>query len=211
MLKKVGVLLAALISLTPAAAAQILSHSQIALGATYNFSKESDGTSDAQTVSQKPTKVIGYLGTYRYAFGGHSSFELNYEFFKNTQNYLLTDSTGFQTAFGINSTVHEATAAYVYGMRKGARLSPFVLGGAGIMIFIPTGNSLNSTGIGSETQNKVALLYGVGTDFRLTAGFALRFQYRGLLYKAPDFSLPTYSTGAYGHVAEPGVSLVYNF
>jgi outer membrane immunogenic protein len=210
-LKKVGAVLAAIVLLTPIAVGQILSHTQISLNVTEDYSKQSNGTSDAQTVNLKPTRATGYLGTLRYSLSSRSAVELNYGYLRNSQNYLLTDSTGFQTAFGINATVHEATAAYVYNVRKIYRFNPFVLGGAGVLIFIPTGNSLDSTGIGYENQNRLSLLYGVGTDFRLTAGFALRMQFRGLLYKAPDFTLSTYTTNAYGHLAEPSVGIVYNF
>jgi hypothetical protein len=41
---------------------------------------------------------------------------------------------------------------------------------------------------------------------------ALRLQYRGLLYKVPDFHVPSlFFTGAKGHMAEPSVGIVVKF
>jgi hypothetical protein len=40
---------------------------------------------------------------------------------------------------------------------------------------------------------------------------ALRLQYRGLIYKAPDFNVQNLFTGAKGHMAEPSVGIVVKF
>ena len=67
-------------------------------------------------------------------------------------------------------------------------------------------------------QTELAYLYGAGVDYRLPWRFALRLQYRGLLYKAPDFkvnpitgSAVNFSTGSKGHMAEPSIGLVFRF
>lgn len=54
-------------------------------------------------------------------------------------------------------------------------------------------------------------MYGGGIDYTLFGGIAMHLQYRGLLYKAPDFSLPGFSTGSWGHWAEYTAGLVFRF
>jgi hypothetical protein len=95
------------------------------------------------------------------------------------------------------------------------------------LIFYP-GYGLNTvndllTNIPASQQTKPAFLYGGGLDYRvfsriplirrssLTNHLALRLQYRGLLYKAPDFKVQNLFTGARGHTAEPTIGLVVKF
>jgi opacity protein-like surface antigen len=122
----------------------------------------------------------------------------------------LTDLSGNQTLNSIRSNVHEATADYVFTPRKSARLSPFLLAGGGAFIFSPVSNS-NNTALGAATEAKGVFLYGGGADYRLLHNTALRLQYRGLLYQAPDFNIFGYSTGAWQHTAEPSAGVVYRF
>jgi hypothetical protein len=48
-------------------------------------------------------------------------------------------------------------------------------------------------------------------DYRLLGGLGLRLQYRGLVYKAPDFGISALSTDSWTHTAEPSVGLVLRF
>jgi hypothetical protein len=48
-------------------------------------------------------------------------------------------------------------------------------------------------------------------DYRLVRALGLRLQYRGLVYKAPDFGLAALSTDSWTHTAEPSVGLVFRF
>ena len=72
-------------------------------------------------------------------------------------------------------------------------------------------------------QTEFAVLYGAGLDYRflsnirrfkesdLVPHLALRFQYRGLFYRAPSFKNPTLFTGRQGHLAEAAGGLVIKF
>lgn len=179
------------------------SRSQVSASVTGDFSKESDG----QGVTQTPSQSAGFLASYRYALNSKSAAELNYGYTRNDQNYFFTNPLG---ASNIQSNVHEVTGAYVFTPLKSARLSPFVLAGGGALIFSPT-NTFSNSLFAAETQARGAFLYGAGVDYRLFGGVGVRLQYRGLIYKAPDFNIPGFSTGSWGHMAEPTAGLVFNF
>lgn len=202
MFTKVGPVVAAFVLLASLSLAQN-SRSEVSASVTGNFSKESDG----QDVTQMPTQSGGFLANYRFFLGSKSAVDLNYGYTRNDQNYIF--SNPFGTA-SIQSNVHEATAAYVFAPLRSSRLSPFVLAGGGALIFNPT-HTFNNSFIGAATQAQGAFLYGAGADYTLFGGVALRAQYRGLFYKAPDFSVPGFSTGTWGHMAEPTVGLVFRF
>ena len=78
------------------------------------------------------------------------------------------------------------------------------------------------TTIPASRQTKPAFLYGgesIGESSPACPSFAdhvsshlaLRLQYRGLLYKAPDFKVQNLFTGDRGHMAEPTIGVVVRF
>jgi opacity protein-like surface antigen len=202
--RRVGAVVFALILITSIALAQ--DRSDVSISAFGSFVTQSS----SQQVALAPTTSAGLLATYRHAFKQRHAVELNYAYTRNSQNYALTDLSGTQTSSNIQSSVHEATADYVFAPRKSARLSPFVLAGGGALVFSPMNNSSN-TALGATTEARGVFLYGGGADYRLLRRIALRLQYRGLIYKAPDFNLFGYSTGAWQHTAEPSAGVVYRF
>ena len=140
MFKKAGPVVVVLFVFTCAALAQE-SRSEVSASFTGNFSKESDG----QGVTQTPTQSGGFVASYRYSFRPEQAVEVSYGYTRNSQNYGLTDPlSGFQSFFGIQTNIHEATAAYVFTPRASGKLSPFLLGGGGALVFatgILIGNS----------------------------------------------------------------------
>jgi outer membrane immunogenic protein len=181
------------------------SRSQIAVSGIGVFPKQTSGND----VLQDPTNSGGVLASYRYALRAHSSVEVNYSFTRNTQYYTIIGSaTGPIAAQQAN--VHELTGAYVLHADRSRRVAPFVLAGAGALIFSPITNATNAS-FGSSSQTTATFLYGVGLDYRLVHNLGLRFQYRGLIYKAPDFGVSDISTGGWSHSAEPSVGLTFRF
>jgi opacity protein-like surface antigen len=179
--------------------------SDVAVSGIGVFPKSSTGNE----VQQDPSNSGGFLLSYRHAFRKHSSAELNYSFTRNTQYYTIMGSTsGPFTAQQAN--VHEITGAYVLDVDRSRKLDPFVLAGAGALIFNPVENSTNAA-FGSTTQTTAAFLYGFGLNYRLVHGVGLRLQYRGLIYKAPDFGISDISTGSWTHSAEPSLGLTFRF
>jgi outer membrane immunogenic protein len=142
------------------------------------------------------TDSSGVLATYRYYFDRHNGVEVNYAWTSNTENY---------NAFGLDNNSHEFTAAYVFRMPM-QRWSPFVLAGAGALIFDPANVA------GANTQTRAAFVYGGGADFNLTGHLFVRAEYRGLVYNSPTFDL----AGLNGfdrvtHRAEPSVGFGWRF
>ena len=94
-------------------------------------------------------------------------------------------------------------------------MRPYALAGVGGLFFRPT-NSLNNSLVGvanntGNNQTKAAFVYGGGVDFDLTHYVAFRAEYRGLVYKIPDFQIPGLASDAFTHTAQPSVGLVWRF
>jgi outer membrane immunogenic protein len=205
MLRSAGKILAGIFLFTAGALAQS-GRSDLSLSVTGDFGKETDGNSVIQTSSNS----AGLLATYRFSLTPKNAAELNYGLTRNSQYYSVTNGfTGSQSFYAIQSNIHEATADYVFRPLKLGRLSPYALVGGGALIFVPTGYSYGTNL--EEKQTKGAFLYGIGSDFRVARNIAVRLQYRGLVYKAPDFQVAGITTGSSGHLAEPSLGVVLHF
>jgi hypothetical protein len=191
---------------------------EVSLGGAAVLSKQSSGNGTVLT----PTNSAAVLITARYRFSDRSSVEINYAHTPNSQIY---HSGPLQ--YRIQDTISEYSGAYVFSFLQSPKIEPFVFVGAAALTFYPTygADSINDvqTSLPSSKQTKPALLYGGGLDYRifsaipvvrrssLTNHLALRLQYRGLVYKAPDFKVQNLFTGARGHMAEPSVGIVVKF
>lgn len=147
-------------------------------------------------VDQGATNSAGVLGTYRYYFSRHHGVEANYSWRSNTETY---------TGSGVDTNSHEISAAYVFRMPM-RRWSPFVLAGAGALIFSPQNFA------GASNQTRAAFVYGAGADVNLTNHLFVRGEYRGFVYNSPTFDL----AGLNGldrmtHRAEPSIGFGWRF
>ena len=151
-------------------------------------------------VQNSATNSGGVLGSYRRFFDAHSGVEVNYGYALNTQNYL---SSGGAT--GVQSYSHEISGAYVFRMPL-AHFTPFVLAGAGALVFDP--KDFQDAG----TQTRAAGVYGGGADFKISRHVFVRAEYRGFIYDSPTYSL-TNVAGAdrVTHRAEPSIGFGYRF
>jgi opacity protein-like surface antigen len=130
--------------------------------------------------------------------------EANYGYTRNTQNYLASSG---QT--GIQSDIHQITGAFVLHVPVETPIvKPYALAGSGALIFDPTDNT---TFAGAERQSSAAFVYGGGLYFDLLRNFGVRAEYRGLLYKAPDFNLGTLNLDKVTHLAQPSVGIFFRF
>jgi len=203
MLKKVNLVVTAATLLVLACTAQAQdSRSQVSLSATANISKQSEGNE----IIQDPTQSGGVVLSYRFTFRRRMAAEINYGFTRNAQNFTIA---GPEFA-PIQTDIHEVTAAYVFAPQGSGRLKPFLRLGGGGLIFSPT-STFNNTSFGVSSQTRPAGLFGGGVDYKLRGGLALRLQYRGLIYKAPDFGVADFTTGSWGIMSEPSAGLVFNF
>jgi outer membrane immunogenic protein len=207
MLNKAGMVCAALLLLTSAGWAQDDSRLNLAVSLGEAFSKQSSGNGVVLSPTNNPT----IFGTARLRVGKKSSIELTIGKLSNSQNYNSPPFT-----YSIPTSITEVTGAFVYSPFAIKKFEPFLLAGAGVLRFYPSyyadveGNPFP---LNAQTQTRPAFLYGVGLDYKAYWKFAVRVQYRGLFYRAPDFSVTGVNLNpeANGHLAEPSVGLVFRF
>jgi outer membrane immunogenic protein len=217
MLRTSGTVLAAVFLLTSIGRSQD-NRFDISLGGGPVITNQVTGNGTTLT----PTKSGAVLVTGRYRFSERNSLELNYGHTADSQIFFTPPLT-----YRIRSTIAEYSGAYVFSFLQSDKVEPFVFAGAAALVFYP-GYALNTvnnvqTYLPASQQTKPSFLYGGGLDWRLfsrvpllrrsslTNHLALRLQYRGLVYKAPDFKVQNLFTGARGHMAEPTLGVVVKF
>jgi outer membrane immunogenic protein len=217
MLRTTGIVIAAVFLLTSIGLSQD-NRFDVSLGGGPVIPNQPSGNGTTLT----PTKSGAVLVTGRYRFSERSSIEFNYGHTADSQIYSSPPLT-----YRIKNTISEYSGAYVFSFHQSARVEPFVFAGAAALTFYPgySSNTINDeqTYLPASQQTKPAFLYGGGLDWGIfssvpfvrrssvTNHLALRLQYRGLLYKAPDFKVQNLFTGARGHMAEPTIGVVVKF
>ncbi len=199
---RIGTILLGLALLFTISAMAQDTRSDVSLEGTGFFTKDSNN----RGITQRATNTGGFLVGYRYHFNDWVAAEANYGYSRNTQSYL--NDSGLSR---IQSNIHEATAAFVVTPPiTVAKLKPFLLAGSGALVFDPR-NGTGTSIAGARRQAKAAFLYGGGVDYDLTHHLALRAEYRGLVYKTPDFNIPALNADKVTHVAQPSAGIVIRF
>lgn len=207
-MRKVGpvllltVALGSLVCFPGSAMAQEGSRHEISLQGTGFFTKDSQ----TNGIFQHATDTGGLLAGYRFHFNSWLAAEADYGYVRNMhQNFT---SLG---GFNVQSNVHEATGALVAKLPWSVvNLKPYILAGAGALVFDPTGNPGGFVP-GNQRQTKAAFVYGGGVDYRIVSHVSLRAEYRGLVYKRPDFGLASLNSDATTHTAQPSAGIVIRF
>jgi len=165
------------------------------------FNKE---TTDGGITNQ-PTNSGGVMVGYRFNLKNWLAVEGDYDYFRNSQKFMTSSDTTF-----IPMNVHAATGTAIvklpsFKVPVVKIVSSFVLAGGGTMLFDPRGGS------GSKEQTRGAFVYGGGFDVPMAKHIALRAQYRGFVYKTPDFEMSSLKVDKYTHSAVPSAGLVFTF
>ncbi len=171
------------------------------------------GTSNSTgfPTAQKTTNSAGVTVDGRYDFGRHSAIEAVFSVNRDSQVYF----SAYQATFRVQSNNYEMLGNYVFRLPSNERVKPYALFGGGMVRFSPN-NDYDTIGTPSS-QMKAAFDYGFGTDLKVSDRWAVRLQYRGLIYTAPDFKLSSsdpssnFGTSLRQHVPEPSLQLVYHF
>jgi len=193
---------AAFLLFSTTALAQVEQPSQVTIQGTALITKES--TADSTSTTQRSTKSGGLLVGYSYQFNSWAGIEGNYGYTRNTQNYFA--SVGQSS---IEADMHELTGSFVAHIPvRIPNIRPYALAGAGALVFDPTDRYLLN---GVERQTKPAFVYGGGFNFDLTRSFGVRAEYRGLVYKVPDFSLNNLNLDKVTHLAQPSIGFFVRF
>ncbi len=189
----------ALSAVPTVATAQVEQPSQITFQGTALISKDSSTSSTSHGASQSG----GFLVGYSYQFSRWAGVEGNYGFSRNTQNY----AGGFGSS-SIRSDIHQATGAFVFhAPLRASNVRPYALGGGGALVFDPTGTASS----GFARQTKGTFVYGGGLDVDVARNIGVRAEYRGLLFKTPDFSDPNLNLDKFSHIAQPSVGFFVRF
>jgi len=201
----VSVLLGALLLFASAAMAQESQwrgRNEVSVQGTGFFTKDSQGNG----LTQHSTNTGGFLVSYRYHFYRWLAADASYGYARNTQQNFTPGG-----ALNVQANVHQTTGALVVNLpRRIFRLNPYLLAGAGALVFDPTGNAGQSVP-GVLRQAKAAFVYGGGADFAVSKHLALRAEYRGFVYKRPDFGLVGLNSNVTTHTAQPSAGLVFRF
>ena len=180
--------------------AQVEQPSQINIQATGLFTKSYKD----QIPSYDATKSAGLLVGYSYQFSKWFGVEGNYGYSRNTLNYITAGGTP-----SVQADYHQATGAFVVHIPTGVRhFRPYALGGGGTLTFDPTDKFAVT---GADRQTRGTFLYGGGANFDITNNFGFRAEYRGLVYKVPDFGLNTLNLDKFTHLAQPSVGFYARF
>lgn len=154
----------------------------------------------AYGVQQSASHNGGFLAGYRFFFSQHGGVELSYGYSRNTQTYGLSSGP-----LGIRNNSDDVFAAYVFRF-PAKRWSPFVLAGAGGLIFNPR------TVAGADTQVRFGYSYGGGADFNVKRRIFVRAAYRGVFYNSPTFDVGGLNgLDRFTHRAEPSIGFGYKF
>jgi opacity protein-like surface antigen len=156
-------------------------------------------------ITNEPTNSGGVMAGYRFNLKSWLAVEGDYDYFRNSQKFLASSGT---TSIPMN--VHAATGTAIvklpsFKMPAVKIVSPFVLAGGGAMFFDPRGGSV------STEQTRGAFVYGGGVDVPMSKHFLVRAQYRGFVYKTPDFEQTSLKVDKYTHSAVPSAGLVFTF
>jgi opacity protein-like surface antigen len=178
------------------------SHSEITVVGSGAFTKDSN----APGISQHANNAGGFLIGYAYDFNRWTAAEADYGYTRNTQAYL----GGFGNQ-AIQSNVHLITGDFMFRLPEFIpKWRPYVLAGGGALIFDPTDSGKTAVSA-SDSQARGAFLYGAGVDFDLARHVALRAEYRGYVYDAPDFGVNHLKNDAITHLAQPSAGVVFRF
>jgi hypothetical protein len=188
----------------------------VSLGATAQFTAtrvrfNQDGTANSQALDP----AAGVLGTFRQSFAPWLGYTVNFGYARSTE--VNTGELPYNASpyFGIPVDVYETSVAYHLQRHVTPRLAGWFDLGGGALTFLPVHRGPNAN-LFVPRQNPELVpnvifrqmgLAAFGFDYRLTPHLAMRAEYRGLLYKYPDFD------GRVGRAltfsSEPTVSIVY--
>jgi opacity protein-like surface antigen len=151
-------------------------------------------------ITSKPTNSEGFLLGYRYNINRWLGVEEDFDYFRPSQKY--ENSTGpFER---VKTSTYAITGAAVIRIPTSFRFKPYVLVGGGGLIFDPRDSFLGQ-------QTRGTFVYGGGADYQLMKHIKLRAQYRGFVYKVPDFDTAALHVDKFTHSAVPSVGLVFAF
>jgi opacity protein-like surface antigen len=155
-------------------------------------------------ITNEPSNSGGLMVGYRFNLKNWLAVEGDYDYFRNHESFWASSE---KTVVPTNTHALTATAIGKlpsFKMPTVKIVSPFVIGGGGVMLFSPRSGSLSE-------QTRGTFVYGGGFDVPMSKHFLVRAQYRGFVYKTPDFEQTSLKIDTYTHSAVPSAGLVFTF
>ncbi|MGA7157927.1 MAG: hypothetical protein WBY53_13820 [Acidobacteriaceae bacterium] len=176
-----------------------------------------DRTAELTGFSEQGTAPsTGTLGTFRQTFNSWLGYSVNLGYARVSEQYRNQPNYSGPSNFNINSNMYESSLTYVAHTSVNKRISLFADLGPGLLTFLPVpgaqdpfSNPVGSRGL--SVQVRPAGVFGSGIDLHLTRHFDLRAEYRGLVYKNPDFQTGDTLSKQLTLTSEPTISVVYHF
>jgi len=150
---------------------------------------------------------VSVLGNIRQSFKPWLGYAANFGYTRSTEaNFGPTVVQNPSHYLAIPNNIYETSLAWHLQNHITSRLTGFADAGAGALTFLPVHHAYANNFAPSVTFRPLGLAT-VGADYRFTPHLGLRAEYRGLIYKYPDFG------GIVGRsvtlTSEPTISLVY--
>ncbi len=178
-------------------AQKILHNDDISLSGFGQFTSDVSGNS----ISLRTSRSAGAQAAFRHTYHWWLGYEGAYTYTRFTEYYS-------GRPFSYQHNLHEFSGSYLVHGPKALGFEPFATVGASALIFSPTLNG----GQNVSWQSRPALNYGVGVNYALLSShFGVRLQYRGVYYKAPDFSKSYLNINSFRQTAEPMAGLYVRF
>lgn len=192
--------------LAVASQAQVEGKLDLSISGGAIFGKDVSQPTAAVNLSPHYSKAL--FGSVRYHFNHLHALEIDLGHAGTSQIFVHPPDT-----FMVNADVFEYSGSYVLTPYHDRRLQPFLFAGVGGLRWSPNNQWIDQVqaDFGAVKQNSLAFLYGGGADYTIWRRLALRVQYRGLIYRAPDFGVPNLFISAKDHMAEPAAGLVFKF
>jgi opacity protein-like surface antigen len=193
---------AATITFSSTAPAQERDWHEISVQASGVVTRNSQGND----IVRHTTDSGGILINYRFHLNNWLAAEANYGYNRNTHQFFTSGGP-----FGVQANAHQTTGALVVTLPSAVnRAEPYILGGVGALTFDPRFSDLGTIGAPRQ-QTRPAFVYGLGSNFNLTPNLALRLEYRGLVYRSPDFGMTMLNSRTTTHTAVPSVGFTVRF
>lgn len=195
-MKQILITVTVLLALGLSSWAQEIKHEITVQGSGF-FTKETDSNG----ISNRPTYSGGVLAGYRYDINHWLAAEADYDYFSNSQRFF--SAAGFsQLQNNVNAVTGVAVVKFPLVFR---RFAPYALAGGGGIFFSPR----NIASLNTQTQG--TFVYGGGFDTGLMKHVDLRVQYRGFVYKVPEFGTSALHIDQFTHSAVPSAGFVFKF
>ncbi len=159
-------------------------------------------STSSSTVRQNPSSGTGFLIEWSHIRNPLVGYNISYSLRRANQQYTAPNNA----TETVQAWAHTFTVNWLVSMPLGP-VRAFALAGGGVDGFNPP----NAYEAPTRNQTRGVFDYGIGVDWPLLPHIGLRFQYRGLLYKAPRLADAFDSSGSLVHDAQPIAGFYFRF